>query len=482
MDRFIDSPYVHDEVRELGQMVRNSRRMDEEQLLHAVQTYGPSPGSKAMLANEESAAQFAIDSDTYITFTSLEKRATPGNPTADECFRLGPAHGCFCQHALSDHLTRDGRCMGPCRAAGCRCRAFWFIPSRPEEVGDSWLPRRPDFDLTAWGPMCVCGCPSFYHHPLTQRCEGPAAILRGGVADRRLGRAAKEGHAYGMTKHGCRGCGAFTPRFACVACDAKWSEHVVRIDGAAERRAEGRTVGEAYRPLAATPALRRVVFPPRGTRGGRSAPLSGGAAGGGRAPRRAAPAAADPDSDGVEDIGYGNGGGPYDDDDGGSGAPYSARPRPPLVRPRPQSGARAGVATGRPAAIGAGGGAFRPTGPPAGPPRARPPSATALGGRGRAVVDREPPMPLAPRQRALFRPDEPVDADDHSRAPAWPRVPSGSGGSSPPRAWVTRASVDEGYMDSPGAGRFGGSSAGPRGADRTEPRGGISLPPARRDW
>ena len=42
----------------------------------------------------------------------------------------------------------------PCAFKSCRCRAFTFIPSRPEDVGEFWLQRRPGFNPSTWSAKC----------------------------------------------------------------------------------------------------------------------------------------------------------------------------------------------------------------------------------------------------------------------------------------------------------------------------------------
>jgi len=44
----------------------------------------------------------------------------------------------------------------PCRQSGCGCKAFAWIPSRPEDVGEYWLPKRRNFDPAAWRLNCRC--------------------------------------------------------------------------------------------------------------------------------------------------------------------------------------------------------------------------------------------------------------------------------------------------------------------------------------
>lgn len=38
----------------------------------------------------------------------------------------------------------------------CECKVYRFIPSRPEECGMYWLPRRKDFNIMKWRAKCKC--------------------------------------------------------------------------------------------------------------------------------------------------------------------------------------------------------------------------------------------------------------------------------------------------------------------------------------
>ena len=85
------------------------------------------------------------------------------------------------------------------------CGRYQYIPHRPEEVGEWWLPRRKGFQLKQWRAKCKCKCGSDLHAPTgSHRCTG------------------------------C-GCGAFVSDFLCVVCDRKWEEHETVTESAAER-------------------------------------------------------------------------------------------------------------------------------------------------------------------------------------------------------------------------------------------------------
>ena len=68
---------------------------------------------------------------------------------------------CFCGHPLAVHATHKGVAGGACKGeCHCQCRRFRYIPFRPEEVGEWWLPRRKGFNVKqvstgALGDTCV---------------------------------------------------------------------------------------------------------------------------------------------------------------------------------------------------------------------------------------------------------------------------------------------------------------------------------------
>lgn len=44
----------------------------------------------------------------------------------------------------------------PCKQDVCRCKAFAFIPGRPEDIGEFWFQRRRNFDPSTWRAKCKC--------------------------------------------------------------------------------------------------------------------------------------------------------------------------------------------------------------------------------------------------------------------------------------------------------------------------------------
>nr|XP_028604062.1 protein FAM221B [Podarcis muralis] len=150
-----------------------------------------------------------------------------------DCFRVGDESKCFCGHLLKQHQVYvDRRATVSCTLQGCKCQAFMFIPSRPEEVGEFWLRRRTGFDPAAWRAKCRCKHTHEEHTPNGAR---------------------------GCGARGCS-CLAFTSNFLCAACDRRWEEHETFFESEETRRKGGRPCGEAYLPFAEMPELRDAVL------------------------------------------------------------------------------------------------------------------------------------------------------------------------------------------------------------------------------
>ena len=197
----------------------------EKGLEALVEQYGPAPGGRAMMKAEAEAAAAAIASKRYAVYRSAG---------TDFCARVGPRSRCFCGH---DHKAHGAE---GCGTAGCRCRNFRWVPRRPEEVGEWWLPRRRGFQVQRWRAKCRCG------HAHTKHHEGHASML--------------------CAVPGCA-CMGFTAAFACLACDKRWEEHETTEESEAERRRQGRPVGPDFFPLAESPKLQRLVFGGEGGEG-----------------------------------------------------------------------------------------------------------------------------------------------------------------------------------------------------------------------
>jgi hypothetical protein len=136
------------------------RGFDANSISDAVEVYGAAPGGVACLRGEDVAAQESIENGLYITWIpqSLDLIREEANRSRyegnDQCCRVGPSSMCLCGHKLADHkeINKKSSFIRPpkCGKSGCRCFGYSYMPSRPEECGQWWLPRRRDFDLKAW--------------------------------------------------------------------------------------------------------------------------------------------------------------------------------------------------------------------------------------------------------------------------------------------------------------------------------------------
>eukprot|EP00976_Prorocentrum_cordatum_P075736 1182015-Prorocentrum_minimum.AAC.1 len=167
------------------------------------------------MENEQEAALLAIQTGLYVTWRSRK--------TNEDCCRVGASHKCFCGHLFSAHHSK-GKSLPKCNK--CTCRMFDYVPSRPEEVGDWWLPRRKGFNVHSWRAKCKCGAPHDQHDPVT----------RGGP------------------------CPSFVSNYMCIVCDSHQEEHDTVYESAAERTRAGRAVGKDFLPLAETPELQELVL------------------------------------------------------------------------------------------------------------------------------------------------------------------------------------------------------------------------------
>eukprot|EP01038_Epipyxis_sp_PR26KG_P006740 gene6740-9235_t len=141
---------------------------------HAISRYGVNPGGSSMIQAEHTVALESISSTLYITWNphpsclltisaSDEIRSGLG-----QCCRIGSSSVCLCGHSLSNHQNVKLKFgyIKPPACTSCRCKAYQYIPSRPEECGQWWLPRRKDFDLVSWrnrirqnpADYCCIGC------------------------------------------------------------------------------------------------------------------------------------------------------------------------------------------------------------------------------------------------------------------------------------------------------------------------------------
>ncbi|GMI25093.1 hypothetical protein TeGR_g4456 [Tetraparma gracilis] len=194
-------------------------------------TFTISPGAAALLNAERAAAASCIESNVYVTFrTTRPSRSIPNS--LDFCSRVGPDSLCFCGHPYKAHLKSKkslGRTKCPeCAASNRVCHNFQFMFTRPEEVGDTHLPRRRGFNVHTWKAKCKCGHPHDSHATRSTSCVECS-------------------------------CAAFSSNFLCGQCDAHWEDHETVWETGEERRSKGLVVGDAFVPLAGT-GLQEDVF------------------------------------------------------------------------------------------------------------------------------------------------------------------------------------------------------------------------------
>ncbi len=152
------------------------RGVTVENISEAVNIHGAAPGGVACLRGEEEAAQESLENGLYITWgpkedcfrlireDSVREKYEGGR---EQCCRVGSLSVCLCGHKLIDHkeVHKKSSFIRPpkCNKSGCRCFGFNYMPSRPEECGQWWLPRRKDFDLKAWRRVSTTAYSLFFH-------------------------------------------------------------------------------------------------------------------------------------------------------------------------------------------------------------------------------------------------------------------------------------------------------------------------------
>lgn len=172
-----------------------------------------------MMHGEMAAAKTAQETGMYGVWRS---------PGKDFCARIGPSTRCFCGHSYTEHHWKSMKDLAP-KCGNCVCKRFQYVPSRPEEAGEYWLPRRRGFDVNLWRAKCRCKYDHEQHDPNHLSC------------------------AKGK-------CGSYESAWECVGCDRKWQEHETVFEDEQERIAAGLPVGAAFEPLAENPELLNMVF------------------------------------------------------------------------------------------------------------------------------------------------------------------------------------------------------------------------------
>ncbi|XP_002732722.1 protein FAM221B-like [Saccoglossus kowalevskii] len=183
------------------------------------------PRVQELFNPETEAAVEAIKSGVYIGWRCPEFKW--------DCIRVGRDSRCFCGHLLLEHAPYNGRSTRvPCTQGGCLCKAFAFVPGRPEDIGEFWHQKRRGFDRSAWRAKCRCKHTHEEHDPNgMRRCKAG----------------------------GCR-CSVFDSPFVCAACDRHYEDHETVFETEDERHRNGIPYGEDYLPFAEMPELRNMAL------------------------------------------------------------------------------------------------------------------------------------------------------------------------------------------------------------------------------
>lgn len=181
---------------------------------------------KQLFDPEREAAMQAIESGLYVGWRC------PGNNF--DCIRVSVESRCFCGHALKEHesFSEKRRQNLICLSSSCPCKQFAFVPSRPEDVGEWWLPKRRGFNVTSWRAKCRCKHDHEQHNPNKNRkCEVKSCS-----------------------------CFAFDSNFLCAACNQHWESHDTCFDDLNLRQQKGLPYGKGYLPFNELPNLRNIVL------------------------------------------------------------------------------------------------------------------------------------------------------------------------------------------------------------------------------
>eukprot|EP01066_Platyproteum_vivax_P012667 Platyproteum_vivax@DN5755_c0_g1_i2.p1 len=151
------------------------------------------------------------------------------SPQGDDCFRLGAGAKCFCGHKFEQHVFHGKRDLLP-KCNECKCKGYRFVPQRPEEVGEWWLPRRKEFNIHTYRAKCKCK-----HTHEEHECNPPFYCKK------------------------C-GCGAFNSAFLCIGCDKHWEDHETIFETGQERKQAGRPIGVDFIPFSELPDFQEAVY------------------------------------------------------------------------------------------------------------------------------------------------------------------------------------------------------------------------------
>lgn len=180
------------------------------------------PRVRKLFATEAQAAEEALRTRLYVSYRLPNQNW--------DCIRVSSQHKCFCGCLLAAHEKFTGKQnMLRCETAGCKCKRFAFIPSRPEDVGEFWFQRRKNFDVSTYRVKCKCKHAHDQHDPTLFNCRQ------------------------------C-GCGAFHSAFLCAACDRHWEEHETFFETERERRDGKMPYGQDFVPFNDHEELSQVMY------------------------------------------------------------------------------------------------------------------------------------------------------------------------------------------------------------------------------
>ncbi|XP_063714085.1 protein FAM221B-like [Symsagittifera roscoffensis] len=201
------------------ELIAVAKAMHEDQFGERVQE---------LFAPEKDAAMRALETGIYISWRCPE--------FTWDCIRVNDQNMCFCGHLLNQHKQYKADIPNtsvPCQFHGCQCKAFKFMPARPEDVGEFWHRKRPGFNPKTFRLNCKsCKHPHEDHHPNgIHQCKKP----------------------------GCK-CSSWASLSVCAACDKHTEEHETYFESERTRKQAGLPVGEAHLPFAEMKNLRNAVL------------------------------------------------------------------------------------------------------------------------------------------------------------------------------------------------------------------------------
>jgi len=137
---------------------------------------------------------------------------------------------CICKHYFAEHekILTTKKFSSKCKT--CSCRAFAFIPTLPEEIGEYWIPHQKNFSYSTYVVKCKC------KHPWTDHS-----------ADKFLK---------------CKSCScySFNSNFCCVVCNQFWDEHSNTYESEKERKDANKPVLNDFIPLVELPEVYNAVY------------------------------------------------------------------------------------------------------------------------------------------------------------------------------------------------------------------------------